>query len=273
LSAVKTFEYDGIKAFKFGYHPFAKPAMWVYVYYVDGLLIDTGQSRMRNAVIGQTKNLNVKQIFLTHHHEDHTGNVASLAKYFACPVYASPECIELMKEPPRISFAQWMVWGDRPAFSNILSKTDTLETDYFRFNIIPVPGHAADMVVLYEPTKRWLFASDLFVNEYISYFLHSESMLQQIQSIRTVLELDFEVLFCGHNPIFENGETRLRGKLDYLENFYQKVMAVYDGQMSANEVFVKLKLKENWQIRLLSHGYLSKLNMVRSVIRDIEADA
>ncbi len=243
--------------------------MWVYVYYVDGLLIDTGQSGARKHVLEEVKKLSVEQIFLTHHHEDHSGNLEPLAAHFKCPVYGSSACAQLMEDPPRISFAQRMVWGDRPANKNIIPVTGKINTRQFQFELIPIPGHAKDMLALYEPNKGWLFSADLFVNDYISYFLYSESMLQQIHSLKKVLTLDFEVMFCCHNPVLKNPKSRLQNKLDFLEDFYGRIAAIYDGEMTAKAVFRALNLKENWQIQLLSQGHLSKLNMVRAAIRDI----
>lgn len=244
--------------------------MWVYIYYVDGLLIDTGQPKMRKTIRSTIKDLEVEQIFLTHHHEDHSGNLELLSTQFNCPVYGSVECAKLMEDPPSISFAQRMVWGDRPAYHKIIPKTEEINTGKFHFELIPIPGHAKDMVALYERSRGWLFSADLFVNDYISYFLYRESVLQQIQSLRKVLTLDFEFMFCCHNPVLKNPKVRLQNKLNFLEEFYEKVTAVYDGEMSAKTVFRKLQLKEKWQIKLVSQGHLSKLNMVRSAIKDIQ---
>ncbi|MEL7425543.1 MAG: hypothetical protein AAFN81_21310 [Bacteroidota bacterium] len=37
------FTHEGIQGFSFGYHPFTRPKMIAHLYFVDGLLIDTGQ--------------------------------------------------------------------------------------------------------------------------------------------------------------------------------------------------------------------------------------
>ena len=96
----------------------------------------------------------------------------------------------------------------------------------------------------------------------------SPFVAEQIQSIKRVLKLDFEIMFCGHNPQFKNSKPKLQKKLEFFENFYGKVADLYHQGHSTNSIFKEMKLKENWFIRILSTGELSTLNMIKSVIRD-----
>lgn len=270
MTIIKEFSHEEIKGFKFGKLPFGKPKMFSHVYFIDGLLIDTGHSLMRKEIVAKLKDLPVQQIFTTHHHEDHTGNVIQLQKQFNCEVYASSLCCELMKSPPKISFAQKATWGKRPPLFNLIPKDHFIQTPNYRFQLIPIPGHAVDMVALYEPKRKWLFSADLYVNSYIAYFLNSESLGTQILSIRSILELDFETLICSHNPQFKNGKQQLAKKLKFLESFFEDVAQLQQKGHNAKEIFKLLKLKENKVIKFISGGSLSKMNMVKSVIRDIK---
>ncbi len=263
-----TFQHGPIQAYKFAYSPFGKPKLGVHLYYIDGLLIDTGQSRMRKVVAETVSSLAVEQIYITHYHEDHSGNVHLLSQYFQCPAFSSRLCCALMKSPPPISFAQYVSWGPRAAYPHLQVKEDFIETDKYHFQIIPIPGHAVDMVALYEANEGWLFSADLYVHNYISYMLTEESIKTQIESISTILELDFDTLFCSHNPQLQSGKKRLSEKLHFLEEFYDKVASEYRKGKTAKAVFQDLQLNEKWFVRFLSHGCLSKMNMVRSVIRD-----
>lgn len=268
MRVVESFTYKDVHGFKFGYHPFAEPSHFTHIYYVDGLLIDTGQSRMSDAVFATLKDLPVEQIFITHHHEDHSGNIQRLRDHFKCPVYGSIYCCEMMKNPPPISFAQWIVWGNRPGDPYLAPIENNLDTQRYSFRLIPIPGHAEDMIALYEPSEGWLFSADLYIHSYIGYFMKAESMATQIQSLQHILTLDFDVLFCSHSPQLRGGRQKLQEKLDFLEGFYGTVADLYHQGFSAKQIFKKLKLKENWPIRILSHGDLTKQNMVISVIRD-----
>ncbi|MEO1258242.1 MAG: MBL fold metallo-hydrolase [Bacteroidota bacterium] len=268
MKIAKSFKHEDILIHKFGYAPVGKPNLYAHIFFIDGLLIDTGQSRMRKAVLNTIKKLSVRQIYITHHHEDHSGNLIELKTHFNCPAYSSALCKQLMKKPPPISFAQNIFWGKRPG-SNILEiKENKIETDHYEFKIIPVPGHAVDMVALYEPNKKWLFSADLYVNSYIGYFMREESVKEQINSIKKLLELEFDVLLCSHNPQLKNGKEQLKKKLIFFEKFYQQVSELYHAGNPANQIMRKLKLTEYWPVRLLSGGALSRLNMVNAVIRD-----
>lgn len=268
MKVIKKFEFDDIKGFKFGSWPFGYPKLFVHVYYIEGLLIDTGQSNMRDDILKSVSKFDIDQIFLTHHHEDHTGNLSSLQKYYDCPTYASSSCCDIMKDPPGISIAQKLTWGKTKPNFEIKIASKVIETKNYTFNSIPIPGHAIDMVGLYEANKGWFFSADLFVNEYIKFFKRDESMAEQIISIQKTLELDFDVLLCSHNPKLKNGKEHLRQKLQFLQDFYGIVSTLYHQGYSINAIFKHSSIKRNWPIRIISLGELSTVNMIKSVIRD-----
>lgn len=263
-------EFQNVSLFRFGYHPFSKPRLYCHIFYIDGLLIDTGQSRVRKQVLDVTQNLDIEQIYVTHHHEDHTGNLDALKNQFGVPIYSSKLCKEMMSDPPPISFAQYMFWGSRPAFQDLVIKEDTIQTNNYSFDIIPVPGHSSDMVALHEANEGWLFSADLYVHHYIAYFMKPESVKTQIASLKKILELDFDVIFCSHNPQLKNGKQLIQKKLQFFETFYGSVSELMIKGFSISEIMKRLKMKKRWGMRILSHGHLSSQNMIQSVIRDLE---
>lgn len=257
-----------VLGYKLGYSPWGEPNLFVYFYFVDGLLIDTGQSKMRKEVLAFTQELPISHIAITHHHEDHTGNLGPVVDSIKCPAFGSQRTCEMLKKPPPISLAQQIVWGKQSAFTQLTPIGNRIETERFKFDIIPIPGHAEDMVALYEPAQGWLFSADLYVNSYIAFFLHNESMAQQIASIQRVLKLDFDTLFCSHNPQLTDGRDKLVKKLHFLQKFYEQVATYHQQGYPPSQIMKRMGLKEKWSTRILSHGYLSRLNMVKSVVRD-----
>lgn len=266
------FTYQEVTGFKFEALPLLKTRMYSIIYYVDGLLIDTGHPKAHKNVVLATKELKINQVFLTHFHEDHSGNLNHFQTTFHPKIYASDLCCKMMKSPPKLSFAQKILWGNRKPFLNLSPKKDVIKTDNYQFTIIPIPGHSDDMVALYEPNKKWLFSADLYINSYIGYMLKNESIAQQIQSIKTILKLDFNVLFCGHNPQLTHGKEKLKEKMNFLESFFEDVKQLYQKGYTSKEIFKQLQLKEMILVTFLSGGSLSKMNMVKSVIRDLEAN-
>ncbi|NRA48754.1 MAG: MBL fold metallo-hydrolase [Phaeodactylibacter sp.] len=176
----------------------------------------------------------------------------------------------MMKKPPRLSFGQKVTWGNRPPYHSLKAKDGLITTPKYQFKLIPIPGHALDMVALYEPDRKWLFSADLYINAYIGYFLADEHIYQQVASIKKMLTLDFEVLLCSHNPQFENGKRKLKDKLVFLEDFIDRASGLYRKGYSVKEIFQMMELKENKVVNFISGGHLSKLNMVKSVVRYVD---
>ncbi len=268
MNSSGSFKYEEVTGLKFNTSLLGTSSAFSHIYFVDGLLIDTGHSRKRKTVLSAVSGLPVKQILVTHHHEDHTGNLQAIHQHFNCEIVASEKCCDIMKHPPKLSLAQKLYWGNRKAVHDLVPVNQSIETGKFRFDLIDISGHADDMIALYEPQKKWLFSADLYIHSRVGYFLKEESIKQQIQSIKTVLQLDFEVMFCSHNPQLKQGKVKLLEKLHYLEDFVSNVQRLYNEGYSGNAIFKALGLKEYRLIKLLSAGQLSKENMVHSVIRD-----
>jgi glyoxylase-like metal-dependent hydrolase (beta-lactamase superfamily II) len=54
-------------------------------------------------------------------------------------------------------------------------------------------------------------------------FRKDEDMLQTIESLKFLLTLEFDKLFCGHNPKMQQPKTHLQRKINHLENIYDDV--------------------------------------------------
>ena len=90
-------------------------------------------------------------------------------------------------------------------------------------------------------------------------------MKQQIASTKKILELDFNTMLCAHRPQLIGGKEKLKKKLAFLEDYYEKVSKLHHEGKSPKQIMKVLKLKEFWPIKLLSGGDLSQLQMVKSV--------
>ena len=79
MHIIKTDYFGEVECIRLGFGPIGPPLMSVFMYVVDSLVIDTGQSRMAKALLGLLKDRSLKGIILTHHHEDHSGNAAKIS--------------------------------------------------------------------------------------------------------------------------------------------------------------------------------------------------
>ncbi len=270
MKRIKTLDHAKVSGYSFGSWPFGEPSLFVYVWYIDGLLIDTGHRHMRKEIIDTIQKWSVEQLYVTHHHEDHSANISAITEHFSCPVKTSSKCAALMAAPPPMSPAQHLSWGKYEPYHDFIIENIIIETNQYSFEILQIPGHAADMVCLYEKNQGWLFSADLYLNHYIKYFMKAESMKQQIESLAKIRELEFDAMFCAHNPQFDNPKALLAKKQQFLEDFYGNVERRHKQGMTEKEIFISMQLKEMPRIKLMSLGALSTMNMVRSVIRDVE---
>ncbi len=249
------------------------PQMGVNAFFVDGLLIDTGHRNAQKQVMKAFGGLPIEQIILTHHHEDHTGNLAALKQKINVPMYAHAYCAKLMESPPPVCFIERKTWGANTAVSGIQPVDKTIETNRYKFHVVHTPGHSEDHICLYEPNQGWLFSGDLYVHHYIRYFMATESVIEQIESLKKVLKLDVHRYFCSHSFKEDSFVERFTKKLQFLENFYGIVVELHQKGFSPSSIMKEIKMKEQWLIRLLSGGWLSGINMVRSAIRDAERNS
>ncbi len=268
MKRIKAFNHPIINGHAFGSWPFGEPSMYVYVWQVDGLLIDTGHRHMRKEIMDTIADWKVDQLYVTHHHEDHSANIQVIKEHFNCNVLTSSKCAAIMKKPPSLSPAQHLMWGVAKAHHKFTIENERIETEHHSFQIIPIPGHASDMVGLYEENQGWFFSADLYLHHYVKYFMRPESMKQSIESLKRVRKLDFDSMFGAHNPQMVNPKALLQRKQQFFEDFYGNVIERREKGMSAKEIFVDMGLKEAGRIKMMSLGALSTINMVRSALRD-----
>lgn len=119
--------------------------------------------------------------------------------------------------------------------------------------------------VFLEKNEGWLFSGDLFIAERIKYFRADEVIKDEITSLKNVCQLDFDSLFCAHNPQPHNGKQKLKNKLHILEDLYGNVKRLHAKGLNLNAIIDELRLKENYVMKIFCMGNLSMKNMVRSL--------
>lgn len=262
-------DFQSISYWKLGSNFFGRPKMFVYCFLVDGLLVDTGQPHVRKDLLKALEVEDIQRIVVTHHHEDHSGNIEAIKDLKKIEAYASPLCCELMENPPTVEPARWVTWGQMPKADLIpLPENEQFITPNggYSFEVLNTPGHAIDQISLYEPSEGWLFSGDLYVHDYVKVFMRDENMKEQIDSIEKLLQLDFDVLLCNHKPIFSNGKERLQRKLQFLQDLYGAILDAHQKGLTEKEIMEELKWKEDRFVKAFSFGQLSRMNMIRSVI-------
>ncbi len=257
--------YGPVTSCELGWSIIGRPSWTVYFYIVDNICIDTGQSRMRAHALAFLEHFKLHQIVLTHHHEDHSGNAAAIKKSRHIPVYGHPFAVEKMQQKNNILPYQHYMWGASSPLA-MQPLPDIIESDTIVLQPIHTPGHSKDHVVFYEEKKGWLFSGDLFLAERIKYFRSDERMKDQIDSLKKINTLDFQSLFCAHNPKPIEGKKWISNKLQFLEDLYGNIQKFWERGFSVDEISRAMGLKEIYPVKIICMGNVSMKNMIRSAV-------
>jgi glyoxylase-like metal-dependent hydrolase (beta-lactamase superfamily II) len=263
----RTYPFDyGIQGFMLGWSLAGPPLMTVYCYIFDSIMIDTGLSHMEKAVVHIACENRVRRVFLTHHHEDHSGNAAAIHGSLSADIYGHPLTCEKLQKPFSILPYQKYVWG-RSTTVGVKSFPDEIDTPLGKLVPVHTPGHAKDHTSFFLPERGILFSGDLYLADRIRYFRSDEDMGTQIESLKAVLQLDFDILLCAHYPKRKNGIQHVRKKLEFLEDLFGSIIDLWEKGLPEKRIFHELKLKEDHFMKFFCFGNVSMLNGVRSAIR------
>lgn len=257
--------HENVGMYRFGYSPVRKPILSVYCYLIDDLLIDTAQRNCERKVLQTFEEKQINKILLTHWHEDHSGNTQTLAITHNAKIYAPTPCVHKLKNGFRVLPYEHFLFGKiRPVTREIHSLPPEIITKHYKLTPIFTPGHSEDHTAYLETDKGWLFSGDLFVGVEIKIFRKGEKFWPQVDSLKTVLTYDFDVIFCGHHPRLKNGKEWMQRKLQYFEDFGGNVQKFYKQGNTAKEIIALMKLKESKLIKTLTSNDVSLYYMVEA---------
>jgi len=268
MNIIKTDYYGEVEMIRLGFSPIGRPLMTVLMYVVDGLIIDTGQHHMARAVSGLLEDKDLNHIILTHHHEDHSGNAAMISHRHGIPVMGQALTAEKLKISFPILPYQHLVWGKAPGVK-ITPLPEVVETNRFAFTPVHTPGHSEDHTVFLENQRGWLFSGDLYLGERIKFFRSDERFCDQIASLKKLMTLDFDTLFCAHNPSLKGGKQKISAKLQFLEDLFGRIKKLIEKGLSEKAVIRELDSKNDRWVKWITMGNVSFANMVRSAMASI----
>ncbi len=266
MNVIQQHRFGAVDAYRFGFGPIGPPLMSVFLYFVDGALIDTALSNLGRRVLAVVRALRPHLVLLTHHHEDHSGNAAAIRAACGAQILGHPLTAARMRTTGRILPYQHLIWG-RARGVPVLPLGGPVASGRFTLAPIHTPGHSRDHTVYLEKNNGWLFSGDLYLGERIRYFRSDERLDEQIASLKEVLRHDFDAVFCGHNPVARGGRERVKGKLDHLENFLGRVRHLRDRGAPEAEIVARLDTGRDRKVKWVTLGNASFANMVRSALR------
>lgn len=240
------------------------PILEVRCYAVDGLLIDSGLACFRRQVLSFCQAQGVGQAVLTHHHEDHSGNAASLIAQ-DMPVRASVATCERVARGFALEPYQHVMWGQAP-IAQAQPLDASIETAHHTFTVLPAPGHCDDQIVLFEPKQGWLFTGDAFLGEFVKNFRRDEDFQKTVASLQRLCALSFESLFCAHKPVYAGGRAALQRKLDMLLEIEGQVLTLHQRGVPLRRIAQQVLGNERLFLYAFTLGDVSKYNLVRAIV-------
>ncbi len=261
MSIRKHYQYESVKGIKVGRLNLGINTQFI-LYRIDETVIDAGPSNQWRYIRKFLSQSAVKQLLLTHHHEDHTGNASRIAQHYKI----TPKAPELSQAKLAEGYAtpglQKIIWGNpKPVETETLRDTEYLD-DGSKIIPIATPGHSKDLTCLYFPEQGYVFSGDLFIARTVKIMRSDENLLQMITSLEKVLSLDFRTLFCSHAGIIKNGKEVLQEKLDRIIELCARVQELSQQGLNLDEISFQLLGPED-RIAKITRGNLCRLNLIK----------
>ena len=263
-------DYGPVQYFKMARSIGGRHMLTTGVYFVDGLLIDTGPSNAQYEFEKVLEAMPVEQVVLTHHHEDHNGNAAFAAERLGVTPLAHPLSLPLLRKPEPVPSYRRVAWGT-PAPCEATELGNEISTTNYRFEVLHTPGHAPDHVVLFEPEQHWLFAGDLYIHPRLKVLRADEDVGALIDSLREMLRMPDSLMFCQHGGAHRSHQQSMGAKLDYLLGTQEKATVMHEEGCSVSEIAGKLGLQKRWW-KFISRGEFSGENLIAGLLRDADIE-
>lgn len=204
----------------------------------EGLtLVDSGMKGEAGKIVDQLAKAgyavtDLRQVVLTHAHDDHTGSAAEIVRLSGARVLAHKDEVAYIERtatmPRATKFQRVFMWLSEhilpvpPACKvDIALEEDAMLPAAGGFTAVHTPGHTPGSLCLYHPQRRILICGDALFNKnpmngklglQEPLALVSANPPQARQSVRKLAGLDVQVLLCGHGaPILENAGAQIKG--------------------------------------------------------------
>ena len=267
----KTYRYDNgshvVEGFRVGRFNLGINTTFI-VYRIGDTLIDAGPTNQWRSVKAGLKDCDIRQLLITHHHEDHCGNAQNIANLFNLLPYAPELGQEKIRTGYKTPAMQRIIWGSpKPAATQTLTDNLTLSDGS---PIIPVhtPGHAKDLTCIFLPAQKYLFSGDMYLSKSMKYMRSDENLQLLIDGLRKLLALDFDILFCPHNGIVEQGRAALQGKLDNLLKLCQQAQTLRQKNLTLEHIFRSEQLLgPEDMLAKISKGNFCKANLISEALK------
>jgi glyoxylase-like metal-dependent hydrolase (beta-lactamase superfamily II) len=233
----------------------------VSAYLLDDVLVDTGFAHARAAVLDAVGTLRPRGVIVTHSHEDHAGNVPSLAAT-GLPMVMDAACEAELRAHAPIRLYRRVVWGRTPALSQAIEPFDPSP-----LAVLAAPGHSADHQVVWDAERRILVSGDLFLGVKVRIAHDHESPRTLVATLRRMAALEPRLLLDAHRGVVRDGAAQLRAKADWTAETIADIERLAADGVGVNAIVKRLFGGDSF-VGWVSGGEYSRAGFVRAVLRE-----
>ena len=230
----------------------------------DGVLIDSGIPACAKEFERLLDATAIRGAIITHHHEDHAGNIEMVARR-GIPVWVAPLTVPLVTTPAPTGAYRRLTWrAMRPLTSAV--------TPFAPDSLTPIaaPGHCADHHIVWHPASRTLFSADLFLGVAVRIAHHDEDLWLGLESLDAAAALEPARMFCAHRGFVPDPVLALKAKATWTREMIDSIAARIGRGETDAQILASLMGGESvtgWA----SVGEYSRRNFIRSVRARVSA--
>jgi len=245
---------DDITCIKTATEHDGKAIMYVYAYLVRDTLFDTGCGNAIDEIREFVSKNEINQVYVSHSHEDHCGSLHAFEGI--AKIYANEMTRKDLMNPEQIAEFFDYVWGQPKPVADILIMPDAFSVGDLSFEVIPLPGHAADMVGFYEPEKRWFFSSDAIpLPSKKKIGMPQENIPQMIVTMEKIRDMDIEVMFDSHRGPINSPREHIQIRIDYINMIQEEARGLHEAGKSIDEIQEILGFEGPWYLEMTKERF------------------
>ncbi|MGY5870620.1 MAG: MBL fold metallo-hydrolase [Candidatus Thorarchaeota archaeon] len=223
--------------------------MFVYSYLIRDALFDAGSGNALEEFEEFVSKNEINHVYISHSHEDHVGCLHIFDG--KAKIYANELTRKDLKEPQKIGEFFDFVWGQPKPVSDVTPLADTFSIGELSFEVIPLPGHAADMVGFYEPEKRWFFSFDAVpLPSKKKIAMPEENIPQMVATMEKIRDMDIEILFDSHRGPIDTPREHIQTRIDYINMIQKEAKILHEDGKSIDEIQEALGLEGPWYLEM-----------------------
>ncbi len=240
---------DDITCIKTATEQDGQAIMFVYSYLVKDALFDAGCGNAVTEFEEFVKKNKISRVYISHSHEDHVGCLHLFDGNTM--IYANEMTQKDLRDPQQIGEFFDFVWGQPKPIAEITVLPDTFSIGDLTFEVVPLPGHAPDMVGFYESEKQWFFSFDAVpLPSKKKIAMPEENIPLMVATMEKIRDMDIKILFDSHRGPIDNPREHIQTRIDYINMIEKKARSLHETGKSIEEIQQALGLDGPWYLEM-----------------------